>query len=130
MTSAEWKRIGGGTATQFGDPVEAQLREVNGPADVLAVLDLVDTAEWVPPVILIHEAGGTTLGPLLGKIVGVVSTKGTIGAHIALLAKEYGCPCIVGAQLDDAIGDRQRVRLVADGSIWVADGGGKGSSEP
>jgi phosphohistidine swiveling domain-containing protein len=128
MTTVEWKRIGGGIATQFGDPVEAELREVKGPADVLGVLDLVDTAEWVPPVILIHEAGGTTLGPLLGKIVGVVSTKGTIGAHIALLAKEYGCPCIVGAQLDDAIEDRRRVRLVADGSIWVTAVGGNGAS--
>jgi phosphohistidine swiveling domain-containing protein len=125
MTTAGWKQIGGGVATQFGDPVEAELREVNGPTDVLDVLDLVDTPEWVPPVILIHEAGGTTLGPLLGKIVGVVSTTGTIGAHIALLAKEYGCPCIVGARLDDAIEDRRRVRLVADGSIWVETVGGE-----
>lgn len=127
MTDTGWKRIGSGTATQFGDPVEAELREVNGPLDVLEVLDLVDGPDWVPPVILIHEAGGTTLGPLLGKIVGVVSTKGTIGAHIALLAKEYGCPCVVGAELEEPIGDRRRVRLVADGSIWVADAEGSPS---
>lgn len=124
MTTAGWKQVGSGIATRFGDAVDAELMEVNGPADVLEVLALVDTPDWVPPVILIHEAGGTTLGPLLGEIVGVVSTVGTIGAHVALLAKEYGCPCIVGAKIDEPIGERQRVRLCADGSIWVAEAGG------
>jgi phosphohistidine swiveling domain-containing protein len=124
-----WQLVGTGTATSFGGAVEAELREVRGPADVLSVMEVLDSSDWVPPVILVHEAGGTTLGPLLGKIAGVVSTQGTLGAHIALLAKEYGCPCIVGARLTTAPEDLRRVRLTTDGSVWSADATDEGAAK-
>src|ERR1700742_1799633 len=117
---SDWELVGSGTATAFGDAVEAEVREVRGPADVLAAIELLDSPEWVPPVILVHEAGGTTLGPLLGSIAAVVSTEGTLGAHIALLAKEYGCPCIVGARLTVPAEELRRVRVTNDGSVWSA----------
>jgi phosphohistidine swiveling domain-containing protein len=115
-----WVLAGTGAATSFADPVEGVLREVNGPVDVLLLSDQMQHAGWVRPVVLVHEAGGTTLGPLLGSICAVVSTKGTIGAHIALLAKEFGCPCIVGAVLEDTPAEGTRVSVRPDGSIWAA----------
>jgi phosphohistidine swiveling domain-containing protein len=127
--TAGWELVGTGTATDFGAAVEAELREVRGPADVLSVMEILDSSDWVPPVILVHEAGGTTLGPLLGKIAGVVSTEGTLGAHIALLAKEYGCPCIVGARLTAAPDGLRRVRLTTDGSVWSAGAAEEGPAE-
>ena len=119
-TEDEWVIAGSGTATSFAGPVEGSLREVNGPADVLLLCEQVHEPGWESPVILVHEAGGTTLGPLLGSIRAVVSTKGTIGAHIALLAKEFGCPCVVGAKLDPAPHEGARVSVRPDGSIWTA----------
>jgi phosphohistidine swiveling domain-containing protein len=127
--TVDWELVGTGTATDFDAAVEAELREVRGPADVLSVMEVLDSSDWVPPVILVHEAGGTTLGPLLGKIAGVVSTEGTLGAHIALLAKEYGCPCIVGARLTAAAEGLRRVRLTTDGSVWSASGAEGGPGE-
>jgi phosphohistidine swiveling domain-containing protein len=119
-TDDEWVIAGSGAATSFASPVEGSLKEVNGPEDVLLLSELVQEPDWESPVILVHEAGGTTLGPLLGSIRAVVSTKGTIGAHIALLAKEFGCPCVVGAVLDPAPQDGARVSVRPDGSIWTA----------
>ena len=116
----EWTMAGSGAATAFPDAIEGLLREVNGPADVLQLSDEMRGPGFVSPVILVHEAGGTTLGPLLGSIRAVVSTKGTIGAHIALLAKEYGCPCVVGAEFDRALEDGEHVSVRPDGSIWTA----------
>lgn len=123
MTTLEegWTRAGIGTATTFPEPVEGVLREVCGPGDVLLLTERIHEPGWERPVILVHEAGGTTLGPLLGSISAVVSTKGTIGAHIALLAKEFGCPCIVGAKLDPAPDDGARVVVHPDGSVWTED---------
>lgn len=115
----DWVLAGHGTATSFSEPVEGELREVKGAEDVLLLTELVEGPAWAAPVLLVHEAGGTTIGPMLGDIAGVVSTRGTLGAHIALLAKEYGCPCIVGASLSAAISEIDQVRLAVDGSIWA-----------
>jgi phosphohistidine swiveling domain-containing protein len=118
--AGEWTLVGRGMATNFAIAPEGRLREVTGPEDVLALTEEIDSPDWVPPVILVYEAGGTTLGPLLGEIAGVVSTKGTLGAHVALLAKEYGCPCIVGARLEVSAKDIDRIRLSPDGTVWSA----------
>jgi phosphohistidine swiveling domain-containing protein len=125
-----WTLVGSGMATNFADGAEGTLREVRGPEDVLALTDEIDGRAWSPPVILVHEAGGTTLGPLLGEIAGVVSTKGTLGAHVALLAKEYGCPCIVGARLTVPADELGLVRLSPDGTVWAFDDIGGEASPP
>lgn len=119
-SAVAWKKVGSGTATSFPEPASGVLREVDGPGDVLLLSEQMTAPDWQPPVILVHEAGGTTLGPLLGAIAAVISTKGTIGAHIALLAKEFGCPCVVGAALDPVPNDGTRVSVRPDGSIWIA----------
>jgi phosphohistidine swiveling domain-containing protein len=113
-----WVQVGSGVATNFSDQVEGRIRDVLGAEDVLALVEEMDSDDWGPTVVLVHEAGGTTLGPLLGEVVGVVSTKGTLGAHIALLTKEYGCPCIVGTTLSSGAEDFEYVRLATDGTVW------------
>lgn len=118
---AGWRPVGSGTATSFPDPVEGPLVEVTGPEDVLSVIERVGGEGWEPPIVLIYEAGGTTVGPLFGDIAGVISTKGTLGAHVALLAKEYGCPCLVGAHLEGEAASVGRIRINPDGSIWERD---------
>lgn len=116
----QWTVAGNGTAIPFPEAIEGRLREITGPVDVLQLSEEMRVPGFEDPVILVHEAGGTTLGPLLGSIRAVVSTKGTVGAHIALLAKEYGCPCVVGAALDRVPADGDLVSVRPDGSIWIA----------
>lgn len=122
QTALEWERIGEGVATGFPQEVEGRLFEIAGPENVLELVERADAGEWEPGVLLAHEAGGTTLGPLLGDVVGVISTTGTLGAHIALLSKEYGCPCIVGTRLSAVPRGIERVRLDPDGTVWAVTG--------
>ena len=86
----EWKAAARGVATSFATEPEGQLFEINSATDALDLIDEINAGRVKAPIVLIHEAGGTTVGPLLEDAGGVVSTKGTLGAHVALLAKEYG----------------------------------------
>lgn len=117
-------KLGSGIPVNLIGPVEGLMVQVEGPDQTLALLDQIESGEVDAPIVLVHEAGGTTIGPLLGSIAGIVSTEGGIGSHIAILAKEYGCACVVGAQL---VGDptmSRQVLLDSDGSIYLAENDG------
>jgi phosphohistidine swiveling domain-containing protein len=118
-TDQRWELAARGMATSFKQKAEGALWEITGARDALELMDEIGAGRVAAPVVLVHEAGGTTIGPLLEEISGVVSTTGTLGAHVALLAKEYGCPCIVGAEWEMTPADAVRVRLDPDGSIWA-----------
>jgi phosphohistidine swiveling domain-containing protein len=116
---AQWELAATGRATSFTEKVEGPMWEINGAREALDLMDEIASGRVVAPIVLIHEAGGTTIGPLLEEISGVVSTTGTLGAHIALLAKEYGCPCVVGADWHGPTTSIVRARLNPDGSVWT-----------
>ncbi len=118
----DWRLLGSGMATAFGAPKEGRLYEITGAQEALALLHRL-TAEGGgdEAIILVHEAGGTTVGPLFEEIGAVLSTAGTLGAHIALLAKEYGCPCIVGLKFDHQPAEASWLRITPDGSVWAAE---------
>lgn len=120
--NAELAVVGTGVPTGFSAAAEGTLCEVNRPSDAVALLTRLDDGTARDLIVLVHEAGGTTIGPLLGDIAGIVSTTGTLGAHIALLAKEYDCPCIVGAELSVPLDELGRVRMEADGKIRALPG--------
>jgi signal transduction protein with GAF and PtsI domain len=110
--------VGRGQATWSGDPLEGVVREVVQPSDVLDLL-----ADLPPGVIvLMHTAGATTLSPLFGDIAGIVCTTGTEGSHVAILSRDFGIPCIVGASLDDADLNGARIRMEQSGEIFKLDG--------
>jgi phosphohistidine swiveling domain-containing protein len=115
----QWVVAARGIATSFTQHAEGPLYEINGAREALDLMDRISDGEVTGPIVLVHEAGGTTVGPLLEEISGVVSTTGTLGAHVALLAKEYGCPCVVGAQWHVPAMEIERVRLDADGTVWA-----------
>jgi phosphohistidine swiveling domain-containing protein len=115
----QWVVAARGIATSFTQHAEGPLFEVNGARDALDLMDRISEGEVSAPIVLVHEAGGTTVGPLLEEISGVVSTTGTLGAHVALLAKEYGCPCVVGARWEVPADEIARARLDADGTVWA-----------
>lgn len=116
VTATE-RLIGRGQSTGFSSPVVGDLHVVDSPRDAMALAQRIATGEASDVIVLVHEAGGTTIGPLLDDVIGVVSTVGTKGAHIALLAREYGCACIIGLELVAPVEATLRVRLDVDGSI-------------
>lgn len=118
-TEQAWEHAARGMATSFSGSAEGPLREINTAVDALALMQEISAKKVTSPIVLVHEAGGTTIGPLLEEISGIVSSTGTLGAHVALLAKEYGCPCVVGAEWELSPDDVELVRIDPDGSIWA-----------
>jgi phosphohistidine swiveling domain-containing protein len=80
--------------------------------DVLALLDL----DLTDAIILVHTAGATMLAPLFSELTGIICTTGGIGSHVAILAREFGVPCIVSAQIAEPIVG-QRVRIESNGQV-------------
>jgi phosphohistidine swiveling domain-containing protein len=81
--------------------------------DVLALYK--DAAEGV--IILKNTAGGTGIIPILTKISGIVCTEGGLSSHLAILAREFQIPCVVGTKINCGSGlDGKKVRIKFDGT--------------
>lgn len=98
-----------------GEGGEGVLRQADAVSQVLALMkrdDLDDT------ILLVSSASATAVVPLLSTVVGVVCTTGGMTSHLALVSREFGQLCVMGADLDaDADLDGTRVRIGRDGMI-------------
>ena len=74
------------------EPVSGLLRLLQGPDDVLALMDT--GAEGV--VALVRDAGATFLAPLYHELTAVLCTGGTPRSHIGIVSREFQVPCIMG----------------------------------
>ena len=84
--------IGRGTKVFDAAPVRGTLRWLEGPDDVL---DLMDTgADGV--VARVRDAGATFLAPLYHELAGIVCTSGTPRSHIGIVSREFQVPCAMG----------------------------------
>ncbi len=52
-------------------------------------------------IVLVEDAGTTTLGPILSKLAGVVCTTGAIGSHLAIVTREFEIPALMGTKIDN-----------------------------
>jgi signal transduction protein with GAF and PtsI domain len=77
-------------------PVRGTLRVLDGPEDVLGLMD--SGAEGV--VALVRDAGATFLAPIYHELTGVVCTGGTVRSHIGIVSREFQVPCVMGAVFD------------------------------
>ena len=89
--------IGSGENLFPAGKVTGSLRRLDTPEQVLDLLD-----EEGPPVIVwTHFAGSTFLSPIMDKIAGIITTAGTSKGHLAIVARELGLPCVLGARMDE-----------------------------
>lgn len=51
-------------------------------------------------IVMVEDAGITTLGPLLPRLAGVVCTAGTLGSHLAIVTREVSIPALMGTKLE------------------------------
>jgi signal transduction protein with GAF and PtsI domain len=83
--------IGRGTKVFDHGPVRGLCRVLDGPDDVLALMD--SGAEGV--VALVRDAGATFLAPLYHELTAVLCTSGTPRSHIGIVSREFQVPCVM-----------------------------------
>ena len=71
---------------------------VTGTARV--ILDLADADRLQPGDVLVCRSTSPPWTPLFALASAVVSDGGDIASHVAVAAREYGIPCVVGTQRD------------------------------
>ena len=100
-----------------GTETEGVLRAANNTDQVFALM----RHERLDEVILLTDsASATAVVPLLAKVRGVVCRSGGMTSHLAIVSREFGLPCIVGAEIEEPDGlEGRRVLLGADGSVSV-----------
>jgi signal transduction protein with GAF and PtsI domain len=66
-------------------------------------------------IVLVDDAGTTTLSPILPKLAGVVCTSGALGSHLAIVTREFEIPALMGTSIDDPDAlHRKTVRIEPD----------------
>ncbi len=91
-------KIGQGTLTS-GRCCSGTLRIVETVQDVLRLMktDLSET------ILLTSSASATAVIPLFSKVKGVVCTAGGATSHLAIVAREFDLPCIMGGEISQAL---------------------------
>jgi signal transduction protein with GAF and PtsI domain len=79
-------------------PVRGRLRVLDGPEDVLDLMD--SGAEGV--VVLVRDAGATFLAPIYHELTAVVCTSGTVRSHIGIVSREFQVPCVMACTFTGA----------------------------
>ena len=79
-------------------PVRGRWKALEGPDDVLALMDADRGATGV--VALVREAGATFLAPIYHELAAVVCTNGTPSSHIGIVSREFHVPCVMAAVFD------------------------------
>ncbi len=89
------KRIGRGQVTS-GSECRGTVRMVQSVEDVLRLLK----SDLSEVILLTDSASATTVTPLFAKIKGVICTSGGATSHLAIVAREFDLPCIMGSELN------------------------------
>ena len=84
---------------------------VTGPARVLR--DVTESERLSPGDILVTKQTDPGWGPVFFLIAGLVIERGGMLSHGAILAREFGIPCVVGI--------REATRAIPDGATITVD---------
>jgi phosphohistidine swiveling domain-containing protein len=103
--------VGEGENLFCAGEVRGEVRWFRTPADVVSAVsdDLTDIVAFV------YQGGMTFLSPIVAEVKAIVCTAGSLESHLALLAREFEMPCIMGARLDVVLADGDLVALDLDG---------------
>jgi phosphohistidine swiveling domain-containing protein len=94
------------------EPVDGSLRRFDNTGDVAAALadDLSDT------IAVVRAAGVSLLSPIIADVAGVICAAEGEGSHLAIMAREFDIPCLMGVSLDKLTSGK-RVRLDCAGAL-------------
>ncbi len=111
------RKIGEGEPTS-GQGAVGVLRKVETLEDVLRLMetDLSETIVFTP------SASVTAITPILPKIRGLICASGGFTSHLAIVAREFDLPCLMGSHLEDVDAlEGRRVRFTAQGEIFLEE---------
>jgi phosphohistidine swiveling domain-containing protein len=111
--------IGQGEIAYGKSSVSGTIKKFTTPDDVLDVID----ADLDETIALVESGGTTFLGPILGRLGGLICTSGTLRSHLAIVSREFQLPCLMAVDLKEELDDGVRVTLVLEG------GSGQGTVE-
>lgn len=89
-----YKKIAEGLISCEKD-AEGELVVIGSVQDVVSLLK--SGAEGKIPIV--QDAGTTTLAPVLSRVSGVVCLSGGLGAHLAIVTREFGIPGLMGTEI-------------------------------
>jgi phosphohistidine swiveling domain-containing protein len=106
-----------------GEPASGQgaagiLRKAETLEDVLKLIDtdLSDT------IVFTTSASVTAITPILPKIRGLICTSGGFTSHLAIVAREFDLPCLMGSSINDVDSlEGRRIRFTDQGEIFLED---------
>lgn len=109
--------VGHGTLVS-GGAFEGVAAAADDPADVVALVGRSDVNELV---LIVASPSATALVPLMASVRGVICLGGGPTSHLALIAREFGLPCLMSAQIDSVEQvPGAMIRVAEDGGISIA----------
>jgi phosphohistidine swiveling domain-containing protein len=110
-------RIGQGTLVS-GRATSGVIQRADAVPQVIALMGRDDLDRTI---LLVESAAATAIVPLLDRVGGIVCCSGGATSHLSLVSKEFGLPCVMGAELDLAqLPDGTAVTVGDDGAIHLA----------
>ena len=102
--------VGSGTNLFPAGRLQGAVRWFHNPADVVSAEE-----ERLPEVIAFVSKGGMTfLSPILADVKAVVCTAGSLESPLAILAREFEVPCVMGTELAVDLRDGDEIVLDLD----------------
>jgi len=106
------KVIGSGRIT-LNVSAKGELRTVTSVQDVINLWKEGANGK----IVIVEDAGTTTLGPILPKLAGVVCKTGGIGSHLAIVSREFSIPALMGTKINtDEPLDRRQAMIQPNGN--------------
>jgi signal transduction protein with GAF and PtsI domain len=101
------RRVGRGLIT-LKLSAEGELRVVNSVQDVIRLWKEGPDGK----IVMVEDAGTTTLAPILPRLAGVVCRSGALGSHLAIVTREFSIPALMATKIETAESlDRRRVMI-------------------
>lgn len=109
-----------GTAVSGGErSATGRLVSIGGAEDLLAEMDRDGDI-----VVYLEAPNVTMMAPIFDRVVALVCEHGDSQAHVAIVARELGIPCLVqcplGGRLDQVVGSELTVDA-AQGAVLLPD---------
>jgi phosphohistidine swiveling domain-containing protein len=104
--------IGKGLTAYGKGTVRGVVKKFTTPEDVLDVID----ADLDETIALVESGGTTFLGPILGRLGGLICTSGTLRSHLAIVSREFSLPCLMAVELTEPLESGDQVAMVIDGA--------------
>jgi phosphohistidine swiveling domain-containing protein len=102
--------VGSGTNLFPAGRLHGAVRWFHNPADVVSAEE-----DGLPEVIAFVSKGGMTfLSPILADVKAVVCTAGSLESPLAILAREFEVPCVMGTELAVDLRDGDEIVLDLD----------------